>query len=96
MWDTLNPSSVPNALEWGVRRKDVCAVPVEEKASFRQPLTLDRLKEIRYRLSDVRLNLKVIQRFGDTELWGLALLEYCGLLTELEPYTQDKARFFNE
>ena len=78
-----------------MRRKDVCAVPVEEKASSRPMLTQNRLAEIKARLAVVRRDLAVIQRFDDAMLYGIALAEYAKVLGELEPYSQDKARYFN-
>ena len=83
-------------MEWGERRKERFAVLAEEKVSSRPMLTLDRLKEIKERLSDVRLNLKVIQRLGHVGLYGEGLIEYSRLLGQLEPYALDKKRHFND
>ena len=82
-------------MEWDVRRKEGFAVSVKEEGLSRLPVTQDRLKMIRGRLSDLRLCLQAIQRLGDTPMYGEALIEYSRALGELEPYSMDKVRFFN-
>lgn len=65
-------------------------MPVEGKA------LCPRLDMIRGKLSDLRRTLKVIQEAGDGELYGLALMEYALTLGELEPYTDNKGRYWND
>ena len=64
-------------------------MPVEGKA------LCPRLEIIRGKLSDLRRTLKMIQQAGDSQLYGLALMEYARALGELEPYSDNKGRFWN-
>ena len=53
-----------------------------------------RLEMIQGKLSDLRRTLRVIQEAGDEKLYGLALIEYARALGELEPYSDNKGRYW--